>query len=76
RLGVEHVEVTNHWVNDNLKRARTEFDAYVDGLVGTTAPVARLVLATPSNPQSGEPLQSVELRRDAHGHFERVESRG
>jgi hypothetical protein len=61
------VETTTNWTTGAHP---TEFAAYVDGLVGKPAPIPRLILSTPRG--RGDPNRTIELRRNAHGRFERV----
>jgi len=63
-LGVEHVAITHNHFTGSAAAAGRAFRGFVDGLVGTAAPMARLTLEAPR----GEP---VELRRDARGMFRR-----
>ena len=64
-LGITRVAITNNWVSGDVTDAVNAFTSYVDGLVGTPAPMARLSLSTPRG-------STVELQRDAHGMFERL----
>jgi hypothetical protein len=61
------IETTSNW-RQSLTPA--ELAAYVDGLVGKPAPIPRLILSTPQGRR--DPNRTIELRRDAHGRFERV----
>jgi len=70
RLGVEHVAITHNWVEADVRRARDEHARYVDALIGSHAPMARLSLDTPY--LRGDRPPPVELRRGADGRFERV----
>lgn len=68
--GTEHVELHHYYVSDSLEEARRAFDAFIDGLVGTAAQLARLSLAPPFD---RHPVPApIELRRGAAGRWERV----
>jgi uncharacterized protein (TIGR02996 family) len=66
-----YVETIASWHRGDLDAARARFDAYVESLVGKQAPIPGLVLAAPRGP-GGASDAAIELRRGAHGRFERV----
>jgi len=72
KLGFERVEVTHNWVTDGLKAAKRDFARYIDELVGKPAPVAHVVFEEPYMVNARGNPKRIELRRDAHGNYERV----
>jgi hypothetical protein len=72
RLGVQCLEVTNNWYERGEARARAELEARLAAIEGKPALMSRILIEEPSNRRSDAPLTSIELRRNAHGRFERV----
>jgi hypothetical protein len=72
RLGVQCLEVTHNWYDRDEAQARAELEARLARIEGKPAPLSRILIDEPSNPRFDTPTRTIELRRDAHGRFERV----